>query len=338
MSGFKLKNLRIGMVLAGIATPSAALAHSGDLPLRGPGEWSWQGISDDWFGWDFHPSILIGIVILVALYLMATTRWRVKYGWSAEAPHPSKRGMFYASVVLLFLSLDGPLHHLADELLFCAHMLQHMILQLVWAPLLLLAMPTWLWPVILKPKPVMAVARFVSRPATAFVIYNAVVFGWHLPGFYNYALENHAWHIVQHLMFMSSAVLTWFVMLAPEPSLRATFPRRMIFIFAHMLAMKALGLMISMSDHVLYTFYERQPRVFGIDALGDQQLGGMLMWLPGGALLWVGLGRIWWQWVRSGTPDKGMTGIPAIDAARKAGRTAAAAEAAAASAQQSLGN
>ncbi len=308
----------VRLVLSLLMLASPALAHSGAIPLKTTGEFTWQGVASNWFSWDFHPSILIGTALLVTLYLLATTRWRIRYGWSDTPVSRGQRNMFWTSVALLYLTLDGPLHHIADELLFCAHMLQHMTLQLLWAPLLLLSIPKWLWPVLLKPRFIHRIARIVTRPMVAFVLYNAVVYGWHFPPAYNTALETHNWHIVQHLMFMSVSLLTWFVTLGPVPELQATFPRRMVFIFAHMLAMKALGLIISLSDHVLYTFYESQPRVFGLDAFGDQQLGGMLMWLPGGALLWAGLGRLWWQWVRSGTPARGSSGIPALDAARRA--------------------
>jgi putative membrane protein len=305
-------------LVVGLCLPALAFAHTGPLPLKVTGEFDWRGIAANWFSWDIHPSILIGTTLFVALYFLATTRWRVRYGWSDTPIDPRQRGMFLGSVALLYLTLDGPLHHIADDLLFCAHMLQHMILQLLWAPLIVLSVPIWLWQAVLRRPWVARTARLVTRPMVAFVLYNALVFGWHFPRAYNTALEVHNIHILQHIMFMSVSVLTWFVVLAPVPELRATYPRRMVFIFAHMLAMKALGLIISLSDHVLYTFYEHQPRVFGIDALGDQQFGGMLMWLPGGALLWAGLGRVWWQWVRSGTPERGSTGIPALDASRRA--------------------
>ena len=321
---------RFWMALLALLAPAVAFAHTPDYSkLKGPGEFSWGGISAGWFTWDFHPSILIGTVTLVALYVLANTRWRKQYGWSDVPATPRQRRFFGYSVALLYLTLDGPLHHLSDDLLFSAHMLQHMLLQLLWAPLLILSIPEWLWAVIVRPRWIHAFAVKMSRPMTAFFVYNGVVWGWHYPNFYETALEQHGWHIFQHLLFMAVSLQTWFVVLGPLTELRPTYGARMVFIFAHMVAMKALGLTISLSDHVLYPFYARAPRLFGIDALGDQQLGGMLMWLPGGGVLWAGLGRVWWQWVRKGTPAKGLTGIPAVDAARAAGRAAQAAEAAA---------
>lgn len=312
-----------------LLVPSLALAHPSGLPeLRERADFVLDN-AHNWIVWEVHESLVIGTLLMVALYTWAVGPGRVKYGWGDTPVSPRQRGLFYATMTMMYLTLDGPLHHLADDLLFSAHMAQHMILQLIWAPLVILTVPAWLWAAMLRPRPIAALARFFTRPMTAFITYNAVVFGWHIPQMYNLALTQHNWHIVQHLMFMSAAVLMWWVNLTPLAEYRASYPKRMVFILASMLAMKVLGLIISLSDEVLYTFYLSQPRAWGLDALGDQQLGGMLMWLPGGALLWAGLGRVWWLWVKSGTPDKGKTGIAAIDearAARMAGTTTPAAQ------------
>lgn len=302
----------------GLLSASAAFAHPSGLPaLKERADFVVDNAAD-WIAFDLHPSILIGILTLTLLYNLAVTVWRVRFGWSKTPVEPKQRGLFHATMILLFFTLDGPLHHLADNLLFSAHMLQHMILQLLWAPLLIISVPDWLWRVILLKNPTVAVmARWLTRPMVAFVLYNGVIFGWHFPDFYNAALSYHPLHIFQHLVFMSTAIVMWWVMISPLPELRASYGKRMVFILINMLMMKALGLMLSMSDHVLYTFYLTQPRAWGMDALSDQQLGGMLMWLPGGALLWAGLGRVWWQWVRTGTPARGLTGIAEIDNARK---------------------
>ncbi len=304
--------------LCALFVPSLAFGHPSGLPaLRERADFVLDN-AHSWVIWEVHESLVIGTVLVVALYTWAIGPGRRKYGWSDTPASPKQRGLFYGTMLMMYLTLDGPLHHLADELLFSAHMAQHMILQLIWAPLVVISVPVWLWEAMLRPRPIHAAARFFSRPMTAFVTYNGIVFGWHVPQMYNLALTQHNFHIVQHLMFMSSAVLMWWVMIAPVAEFRATYQKRMVFILANMLAMKVLGLIISLSDEVLYTFYLSQPRAWGLDALGDQQLGGMLMWLPGGGLLWAGLGRVWWQWVRSGTPAKGTTGIAAIDNARAA--------------------
>lgn len=311
--------MAMAVLSLGTLLPRPALGHPSGLPVlkeRVDLLWSDAGT---WLLWDFHESIVIGCVVLGLLYGLAVTVWRAPLGMTPKTPEEkstlhSQIALFYGNLGILYLSLDGPLHHLADELLFSAHMLQHMLLQLLWAPLLVVSVPRALWRAIVRP--VLPLARWATRPTVAFLLFNGVVFGWHIPQLYNVALTIHAWHIVQHLMFMSTAVIMWFVVIAPLPELSSTYAKRMTFVLVNMLSMKLLGVIISLADDVLYTFYLSQPRAWGIDAMSDQQLGGMLMWLPGGGVLWAGLGRIFWQWVRTGTPPRGQSGIPELDRAR----------------------
>lgn len=271
-----------------------------------------------WFFWDFHESIAIGTALLAAAYTWAIRRWHAQRGLSGVAATGAQQGCFYGSLVVMYLSLDGPLHHLADELLFSAHMLQHMLLQLVWAPLLILGVPFWLWQALVELPGAGAFARFISRPWPAFWAFQAAMWLWHLPRLYNLALEVHAWHIVEHLCFMLTAVVFWFVVIAPLPQLARSLPKRMAFIFLNMTAMKTLGLILTMSSVIIYPFYIAAPRVFGIDVLSDQQVGGMIMWMPGGGLMWFGVGRVFWLWVNRATPQRGLTGIAHLDQARRA--------------------
>jgi len=309
------KNVTLLFTALCLILPAPAYSHPSGLPQLRDRAGLALSEAGTWLVWDFHPSILIGILVAIALYFLAVTRFREQLGGSdTPAPSLGQHALFLATMTLQYFTLDGPLHHLADDLLFSAHMAQHLILQLVWAPLLVISLPVWLWRAIIRP--VQPLARWATRPLVAFLLFNFVVYGWHLPAMYNLALTTHGFHILQHVMFMSTAVLSWWVVLAPLPELRASFPKRAAYILLSMVAMKVLGILISLSDHVLYTFYLGQPRAWGMDALSDQELGGLLMWLPGGIVLWIGLGRLFWMWVRSGTPQNGMTGVASIDAAR----------------------
>ncbi len=295
-----------------------ALAHpSGVLELKSRASLVFA-TTDDWLFFDVHPSILAGIALLTALYTLGITRWRTRFGL-AEAIDRGKARRFYGSMVLLWLTLDGPLHHLADELLFSAHMVQHLVLQLVWAPIFLTSLPDWLLrPLVARPS-VRRLALRITRPVPAFFIFQGATWLWHWPGLYNLALETHSWHIVEHLFFMTAACIFWWPLvgnLAEVP--RPRFGAQIVYVFLNMIAMKGLGIAISLQDSVIYTWYERVPRVWGMSALDDQQIGGLMMWLPGGILLWVGAGWVFFQWAARGTPRRGLTGVAAIDARRAA--------------------
>ncbi len=297
----------------------AALAHPSGLPRLREHAKTLVATSADWLFWDWHPSIVIGIAVLALLYGLAITRWRRP----EDTVEPLRVRFFYGSLVLAWFVLDGPLHHLADELLFAAHMIQHLTLQLVWAPFFLYGLQPWMLGRPMRALRLTRLAYIVTRPIAAFLLYNGTIWIWHLPYLYNLALFEHEWHIVEHLFFMVTAVIYWWPTLGSLPELpKPTFGAQMMYVFANMVAMKALGMIISLQGEVIYTFYLQVPRVFGLTPLGDQQLGGMLMWLPGGLVLWGGLGYVFLQWARRGTPPRGQTGIASIDRRRAAAKEA----------------
>jgi|GEM_PF-173650 len=285
---------------------------SGYRELKGRADYL-VATSADWLFWDYHPSIVIGIVAMTALYTLAMTRWRVKYKWAEEVPVGKARA-FYGSMVLLWLLLDGPLHHLSDELLFSAHMFQHLGLQLVWAPLFLWSIPGWMLRPLVKNRHVRRVAYTITRPVPAFVVYNLTTVIWHVPALYNLALEDHPFHIFEHLLFMSTACVFWWPLIGSLPEVpRPAYGAQIFYVFANMFAMKVLGIGISLQDDVIYTYYLSVPRVWGLTPLADQQIGGLLMWLPGGLFLWGGLGYVFVSIALRGTPKRGSSGISAVD-------------------------
>ncbi len=299
-----------------IGATTAAWAHPGNL-IQGRVTPNLTPVGQ-WFVWDFHESIVIGTALLAVAYGWALRRWFPRRGLKGVAATGTQQACYYGGLVVMYLSLDGPLHHLADELLFSAHMLQHMLLQLVWAPLFVLGIPAWLWQALYELPGAGRFGRTLASPWPAFWAFQAAMWVWHLPRLYNLALEVHAWHIVEHLCFMATAVVFWFVVIAPLPQLARSLPKRMAFIFLNMTAMKTLGLILTMSSLIIYPFYISAPRVFGIDVLSDQQVGGMIMWMPGGGLMWFGVGRVFWLWVNRATPRRGLTGIAHLDQARRA--------------------
>src|SRR5207302_694757 len=113
--------------------------------------------------------------------------------------------------VVLGLSLNGPVHNLSDGYLFSAHMVQHLVLTLVFPPLLLYGTPAWVVRPLLRPRWVHGFARWATRPLAAGVLFSAPITLWHFPQFYEAALEHHPLHIVQHLVFLATGGLVMWV-------------------------------------------------------------------------------------------------------------------------------
>ncbi len=242
---------------------------------------------EPWQRWDLHPSVVIGLALLGGLYV---------YLGGLTAPR-RRVASFAGALVVLGLALNGPLHNLSDAYLFSAHMVQHLVLTLVFPPLLLYGTPAWVVRPLLRPGWVFRFARRATRPLTAAVIFSVPITLWHFPKFYEAALEYHALHIVQHLVFIATGVIMWWPILSPVPELpRARYLTQLLYLFALGLPMSLAGAMVTLSESVLYPFYLAAPRVWGLASVADQQLGGLLMWVVGTIYLWVAASVVWFRW------------------------------------------
>lgn len=253
------------------------------------------------FGFDAHVSVIVGCAYLVGAYLLAIGPARRRYGWSDEGASVARRVSWFAGVGVIFFSLNGPLHTLADESLFSAHMVQHLLLMLIMPPLLIAGVPPWLIRKALERRWIFRMGRVLTHPAVAFGVYNAVLIGWHLPRLYNAALESHALHIVQHGTFMAAAVMMWWPIVNPVEELQRLpeGPLLMVYIFAFGLPAGILSAFITYADTVLYPWYGAAPRVFeGLGPIDDQRLGGVIMWVPGFVVFLVASGFVFFRWSR----------------------------------------
>jgi len=242
-----------------------------------------------------HPSTVIGLAGLGVLY-----HWRARQrpaSGAALSPTPGQRAAFYAALALIFLSLNGWLHDLSDGYLFSAHMVQHLVLTLVAPPMLIMGTPGWMLRPALAWRGVGAVARWLTAPAHCFVIFNVVLAAWHLPPMYEYAMAHHAIHIVQHLCFMTAAVLMWWPVLSPLPELpRLSYPGQMLYLFLLSIPMSLVAVCIGYADHVLYPWYASAPRIWGITPMQDQMIGSLIMWIPGGLFFFAIISVVFYKW------------------------------------------
>jgi putative membrane protein len=256
-----------------------------------------------WGQFTVHWSTVAGLAGLWALY-----EWRARVHAGrhpAERPSAVQRTLFGTGLLLTFLSLNGPLHDLSDYYLFSAHMVQHLVLTLWVPPLLIAGTPGWMLRPALRPGPVAWVARWVTDARVAFVIFNVVIAVWHLPPMYNMAMADHPVHIGQHLMFLISATLMWWPLMSPLPELpRLAYPGQMLYCFLMSIPMSIVAIYIALADHVLYPAYSAAPRLWGITPLADQQIGGLIMWVPGGLFFYLVMTVVFFRWSAAGTDHR----------------------------------
>ena len=256
-----------------------------------------------WTDWHWHPDIIIGVLVLVGLYVLGIGRLRQRFGWAERVP-TGKAILFTLGVLVMYVAVSSPLHELSDNFLFSAHMVQHLLLILLMPPLLIWGTPEWLLRPLLRPPLVKRAARFLTSPVVAFLLFSAVFSVWHFPPLYDLTLRHHEAHVLEHLLFMSTAVIMWWPVLSPLPELpRAGYPMQMLYLFFLSLPPGFVGAVITFSGSVLYPWYDEVPRLWGISALTDQQVGGLIMKIPGALTFLIVLAVVFFIWFNGEESD-----------------------------------
>ncbi len=229
--------------------------------------------------WNLEPSIIIGTALITGLYLYAIGPVRKRH-YSNEQIQTGQTISFLSGVLIMFLALVSPLDELGDSYLFSAHMVQHLFLTIIGPPLLLLGTPEWLVKPALRNKVIFNIAQVLTYPAVAFVLYNVDFWLWHAPPLYNATLENQYIHILEHLTFIIFGLLYWWPIFSPSKELpRLSIGGQILYLFLSGMPSVLLGAGLTFTPP-LYAPYIAAPRIWGISAATDQQLGGLIMWIP----------------------------------------------------------
>jgi putative membrane protein len=248
--------------------------------------------------WSVHPSVVIGTALLGAAYLWAIGPARRRH--SLGPPVPAWRVLcFFTGLAVLLGALNGPIHDLSDFYLFWVHMAQHLLLTMVLPPLLIAGLPGWLVERVAGGVVGRQVGRALTHPVFAGALFSVILLVWHTVGAYDLMMRHHAVHVATHLMFMASAVVLWWPVMSPAPSLPRLSPGMgMLYLFLVQIPMQLLGAIITFADHPLYTWYVSAPRTWGLSPLDDQKLGGLLMWIPGNLWIWGAMSLLFFQWAK----------------------------------------
>ena len=276
----------------------------------------------EWSSFSVHASTVVGLLVLGLIYELRAAsfvvrpngRPRVLMRRTQGAGRTPARTPFYAGLLVIFVALNGWIHDLSDHYLFSAHMVQHLLLTLVAPPLLIAGTPGWMLRPTLSWPGVGSLARWLTKPAHCFAIFNIVLAGWHLPPVYNLATTYHGVHIAQHLMFIAAAVLMWWPVMSPLPELpRLSYPAQMLYCFTLSIPMSLVSVYIAYADALLYTAYAAAPRFWGITPMQDQLIGGLIMWIPGGLFFFGVMSVVYWKW-QAHDGDETVAGAQAVEA------------------------
>jgi putative membrane protein len=237
----------------------------------------------------------LGIATLTSIYGLGLARlWR-----SAGIGHGVRRwqaGSFGLAIAALSAALLSPIARLSEALLG-VHMIQHLLLMLVAAPLLVAASPAlvcawalpgaWrgalarVWAALRRRSPA---RRLAWHPLVAWLSFALVLWIWHLPRLYQAALQQPRIHDLQHLGFFAGACLYWRVMFDPLGRTRLGPVAVVVYVFTTSLHGMLLGVLLALSPRLWYPFYAGTTQAWGLSAIEDQQIAGFIMWMPACAL------------------------------------------------------
>ena len=235
--------------------------------------------------WTFSLPILIPIGAYAWFYLRRFRQVRRTSGpRGAGARHLAA---FIGSLIVILVALVSPLDRLGEDYLFSAHMLQHLLLGDIAPLLMLLALSR----VIMRPltRRLQSVERALgplAHPACALVLWLGLIYFWHVPALYDAALNHSAVHALQHVSFFSAGVLVWWPLIQPVPMRnRLTGMWTFGYIGGAKLGLASLGLFLTWTSTVVYPYYQHVPRIWGLSAVTDQNVGGAIMMVEQSVLL-----------------------------------------------------
>jgi len=280
-----------GLTAAGGRRLAAALLLLASAAVRAHAPDEAPMAANNWpMHWSFEPWVLVLLAASLLAYGLGLRRLWQRAGWG-RGILPLQATAFGAGWLALVAALLSPLDALGAAL-FSAHMLQHEVLMVVAAPLLVLGRPlaAWAWVAPRSGRHWLGRAlhrrwwvrawQLITDPLVAWALHGIVLWGWHLPAAFEAALASSAWHALQHASFLFSALLFWWATLGPSARHRPGAAG--FYLFTTMLHTGALGALLTLAPTLWYHRYGDAASALGVDPLQDQALGGLVMWVPAG--------------------------------------------------------
>ena len=277
-------------LLAFAAIPSAAIAHAGHAHASSTP------------GWTLDPLVTLPLLLVLAIFLAG--RWRLRQ--RSKLPR-SRTWLFLGGWLVLALSLVSPLHE-GGERSFTLHMIEHELIMLVATFLLAAASAggtlAWGLPAPLRralggswKAPLSSLWRRLTQPVTATIVQALAMWAWHAPALFNRALISQGWHVAQHLSFILASLFFWRAMLDVR---RGSALLSALLLFLTSLVEGVLGALMALSSSPWYPAYAAMGvSGIGLDPASDQQLAGLLMWIPGGLVHGAAALVLLYHWLKT---------------------------------------
>ena len=258
--------------------------------------------------WQPQQDVWLLLVVVVGGYFYALSAWGPRQPRRRGAATRGQLTCFLAGAAGMWGGADWPIHPVGENYLYSVHMVQHLMFQLVAAPLMILGVPAWLWRRLLAPRPVTALMRIVTRPLNALLLVGTYTAILHVPSVVDAVVTNGWLHLAAHVSLFAMSLVMWWPVLSPLPELpHLSYPGRMAYLFGHSILPTVPASFLVFTQEPLYSAYANAPTVVSwLDPLADLHLAGLIMKIGGGLFLWGVIAALFFRWhteEESGAPD-----------------------------------
>lgn len=238
--------------------------------------------------WRFqaHPEVWLLVAFVVGAYIYAVRVIGQLVVKDGPVISVKQRNAFIAGILLLWLSSDWPIHDLSEEYLYSVHMFQHMTLSYFMPPLVLLAIPKWMFDAVFGLGRARSVINWLSKPVIAGVVFNLVVMITHIPGLVNQSVSNAPLHYSLHILLVITALLVWLPICGPDTQRQMQSGGKMIYLFLMSVVPTVPAAWLTFAEGAVYKQYDIAVRVWGLSVTTDQQIAGAIMKTGGAVFLW----------------------------------------------------
>ena len=240
--------------------------------------------------WRFqaHPEIWLLILFLIGAYTYAVKVIGPQAGVPKDQTLSRKNLIaFIGAIGLLWFSTDWPMHDISEEYLYSVHMFQHMVLAYFVPPLVLLAIPEWLFRAVIGEGKAYRFVKRLSTPIVAGLLFNVVVMITHIPGLVNRSAESSPLHYAMHILVVSTALCMWAPICSPAKEFHIGYAGKTIYLFLMSVVPTVPAAWLTFAEDSVYKHYDIPIRVWGLSTETDQQLAGAVMKTGGSLFLWA---------------------------------------------------
>ncbi len=247
--------------------------------------------------WVPHIEVWMLVLGVIALGVYAARVIQPKAVAAGEPPISLHQKLwFWFGVFVFYVATDWPMHDIAEQRLYFVHMIQHTLLMIVFPPVMLLAMPTWLARLIIGEGVFKRFVYFWARPAPALLVNLFLTAGMHWAWVVNSSISNAWLHYSVHTLAVFSSLLVWMCICGPIPELQVGPPMKMLVVFLLSIIPTLPAAFLTTAEEVLYQGYNQPIRLWGLSVQSDQQLAGIIMKVISGFYLWFIIAAIFFKW------------------------------------------